>query len=78
MAEFVIAIVLSGILNLGSVNAPVVATCTVVSNENNLTIQGDIMCKVVVGGGIDLGITGSVFPLLPTLPDKNRQDLVAY
>ncbi len=78
MGEFVIAIILSGLLNIGGANVPMVATCNVVSSENNLTVQGNIKCKVIVAGGIDLGLTGRIYPLNPTVPDKNGQDYVYY
>ena len=78
MGELVIAIILSGILNLGAAAVPVVATCLVMPSENDLAIQGDIRCKVVVGGNIGLGITGFVYPLIPTLPGENKQDYVYY
>ncbi len=78
MGEFIIAIILSGILNISGVNVPVVATCNVISSESDLSVQGDIRCRIAIAGGIGLGITGRIYPLAPTLPDKNKQDYVYY
>ncbi len=78
MGEFIIAIILSGILNISGANVPVVAMCNVISSENNLTVQGDIKCRIVVAGDVGLGITGRIYPLSPTVPDKNEQDYVYY
>lgn len=78
MPEFIIAIVLTGILNLGIIPVPVVASCSIAPSENNLTIQGDIWCNVMVGGGFGLSIIGKIAPLRPTLPDKSDQNYVYY
>ncbi len=78
MGEFVIAIALVGILNLGIMSVPVVASCTIAPSEGNLTIQGDIRCNVIVSGEFGLSIIGKIAPLGTSIPDKNKQDYVYY
>jgi len=78
MPEFIIAIMLTGILNIGIISVPVIASCSIVPNENNLTIQGDIKCSVLMGTGFGLSIIGKIAPLKPTLPSKSEQNYVYY
>ncbi len=78
MGEFIIAIALTGILNLGIISTPVVASCTITPSEGNFTIQGDIRCNIITGGGFGLSIIGKIFPLGTSIPDKGKQDYVYY
>ena len=78
MPEFVIAIVLTGILNLGIIPVPIIASCSIAPSENNLTIQGNIRCNILVGNDFELSIIGMVTPLKPVLPDKNKQNYIYY
>lgn len=78
MPEFIIVIVLTGLLNLGIVSVPVVASCSIAPNENNLTIQGDIRCSVLMGNGLGLSIIGKIAPLSLVLPNKNEQNYIYY